>query len=357
MSGSVSLRLITWYERAARLLPWRGHPDPYAIWVSEIMLQQTRVDTVIPYFERWMARFPSLADLAAAPEQDVLQLWEGLGYYSRARNLHKAARQVMTEFDGQIPAQRDLLEKLPGIGKYTAGAIASIAFGLDEAALDGNIRRVLARLFNVDIPARSPEGERRLWKLAHENIPTGRARDYNQALMDLGATICLPQNPTCLLCPLAEDCQARALGLQDERPILPEKRAVPHYTVAAAVIQRESQVLIARRPQEGLLGGMWEFPGGKQEKDESLPECLAREIREELGAGIAVGTEQGVYKHAYTHFKVTLHAFFCTLIDGTPQPVQAEAVRWVKPLELANFPMGKIDRMISRTLTEDGYEN
>jgi A/G-specific adenine glycosylase len=262
----------------------------------------------------------------------------------------------MSDFGGQIPRLRDQLEKLPGVGKYTAGAIASIAFGLDEAALDGNIRRVLARLFNVDIPARSPEGERRLWELASENLPVGRAGDYNQALMDLGATICLPQNPTCLLCPLAEDCQARALGLQEERPILPEKRAVPHYTVAAAVIQRDGQVLIARRPQEGLLGGMWEFPGGKQEKGESLPECLAREIREELGAGVAVGTEQGVYKHAYTHFKVTLHAYFCTLNEGTPQPIQAEALRWVKPRELANFPMGKIDRLISRALLEDLHE-
>ena len=350
MPGLLSARLITWYERAARTLPWRGHPDPYAVWVSEIMLQQTRVDTVIPYFERWLTRFPSIAELAAAPEQDVLQLWEGLGYYSRARNLHRAAMVVMAEYGGKIPANRDELEKLPGVGKYTAGAIASMAFGLDEAALDGNIRRVLARLFNVDIPARSPQGERRLWQLARENLPTGRAGDYNQALMDLGATICLPQNPTCLLCPLAQDCQALARGVQQERPILPEKRAVPHITVAAAIIQRAHQVLIAQRPQDGLLGGMWEFPGGKQEPGESLPECLAREIREELGAGVTVGAQQGIYHHAYTHFKVTLHAFFCTLSEGEPQPLQPAALRWVTFGELSDFPMGKIDRMISRAL-------
>jgi len=343
-------RLLAWYDRAARRLPWRGHPDPYAVWVSEIMLQQTRVETVIPYFERWMAHFPSLAALAAAPEQEVLRTWEGLGYYSRARNLHKAAQLVVDRYAGQIPARREQLQELPGIGAYTAGAIASIAFGADEAALDGNIRRVLARLFNLEIPARSPQGERRLWDLARENLPPGRAGDYNQAMMDLGASICLPQNPTCLLCPLSEDCQARALGLQEKRPILPEKRAVPHYIVAAAIIQRAGRVLIARRPADGLLGGLWEFPGGKREAGESLPECLAREIREELDAQIEVGEQQGVYQHAYTHFKVTLHAFYCSLADGEPRALQHSSLGWVMPGELPAFPMGKIDRLIARAL-------
>nr|HMN62198.1 A/G-specific adenine glycosylase [Anaerolinea sp.] len=208
MLSEVSRRLLAWYRQSARKLPWRGSRDAYAVWVSEIMLQQTRVETVIPYFERWMERFPTLRALAEASEQDVLRVWEGLGYYSRARNLHRAAQRVVEQYGGQVPPARADLERLPGVGAYTAGAIASMAFGLDEAALDGNIRRVLARVFNLDLPARSPAGERRLWELAREHLPPGQAGDYNQAWMDLGASICTPQKPTCLVCPLVEVCQA-----------------------------------------------------------------------------------------------------------------------------------------------------
>lgn len=318
------------------------------------MLQQTRVETVLPYFERWMRRFPSLQALADASEQDVLQAWEGLGYYSRARNLHRAARLVIEKHGGQIPSGRDQLERLPGIGQYTAGAIASIAFGKDEPALDANIRRVLARVFNVDIPARSPEGERLLWELARETLPSGRAGDYNQALMDLGSSLCTPRAPVCLLCPLAPLCQAFSLGVQEARPVLEAKPAVPHYTVTAAVITKAGQVLIARRPSNGLLGGMWEFPGGKVEQGETLAAGLQREILEELGISVAVGNPFGIYQHGYTHFKVTLHAFCCSLLDGEPQALHASEIRWVSPGELAGFPMGKIDRQISRRLTQAG---
>ena len=349
-ASPISARLLAWYDQSARQMPWRGIRDPYAIWVSEIMLQQTRVETVIPYYTRWLERFPTLRDLAEAPEQDVLRIWEGLGYYSRARNLHRAAQEILTQYGGQIPAERAALEKLPGIGRYTAGAIASIAFGLDEPALDGNIRRVLARLFDVSIPARGREGTQLLWELARDHLPAGRAGDYNQALMDLGAGICTPHNPACGLCPLAEDCQARALGVQEQRPVLPTKAPIPHVTVSAAVILRDGLVLIARRPRNGLLGGMWEFPGGKIEPGETLPECLYREIREELEADVQVGAQLGTFQHAYTHFRVTLHAFFCTLTSGEPKAIQASEIRWVSSQQLALFPMGKIDRQIAEHL-------
>jgi A/G-specific adenine glycosylase len=351
MNAEIARRLLDWYARHARVLPWRAKAsDPYAVWVSESMLQQTRVETVIPYFERWMARFPTLAALAKADQQDVLQTWEGLGYYSRARNLHHAAQQVMERFNGHLPADRAALESLPGIGRYTAGAIASIAFDRDEPALDGNIKRVYARLFNVEIPVQSSEGEKRLWALAAEHLPPGRAGDFNQALMDLGATICTPHAPSCLLCPLNELCQAFALGVQEERPVSKTRAPIPHYTVTAAVLHRNGSVLIARRPSQGLLGGLWEFPGGKVEAGESLPEGLAREIREELGAEIEVGQPVGVYQHAFTHFRITLHAFHCRLIDGEPQPLEASELRWVAPGELTQFPMGKVDRQISKEL-------
>jgi A/G-specific adenine glycosylase len=254
---------------------------------------------------------------------------------------------VISDLQGQIPPKVADLERLPGIGRYTAGAIASIAFGRDAPALDGNIRRVLARVFNVSLPARSPQGDRRLWQLARDTLPPGRAGDYNQALMDLGASLCTPRTPACLLCPINHRCQAYALGIQEQRPVLAEKPAVPHYTVTAAVIQRDDRVLIARRPENGLLGGLWEFPGGKVEPGESLPESLVREIKEELGADVTVGESYGIYQHAYTHFRVTLHAFACRLTGGEPQPIQASELRWVQPDELSGFPMGKIDRNIA----------
>lgn len=342
--------LLSWYQQHARRLPWRDHPTPYRVWVSEIMLQQTRVETAIGYFTRWMALFPTLEDLSAAPEQDVLRAWEGLGYYSRARNLHRAARQVVAEYAGQLPSTAEALEKLPGIGRYTAGAIASIAFGRDAPALDGNIRRVLSRVFNVNIPAQSTQGEKVLWDLARLSLPAGKAGDFNQAIMDLGSSICTPRSPACLVCPLAEICQARLSGVQEQRPILTTRPTVPHYTVAAAVIQRDGTVLIARRPAGGLLAGLWEFPGGKVEKGEDFAQCLRREIVEELGVSIEVGEAIGVFRHAYTHFKVTLHAFHCSLAAGEPRPLEASELRWVQPGEMAQYPMGKIDRLIANRL-------
>ena len=351
MNLELAKSLLTWYGEHARVLPWRDHPDPYAVWVSEIMLQQTRIETVIPYFFRWMKRFPDIASLAAAPQQDVLMFWEGLGYYSRARNLHKAAQIVDAELGGKLPADAHALQQLPGIGRYTSAAIASMAFGQDIAALDGNIRRVLARVFNVTEPAQSSEGQKQLWELAEANLPAGRAGDYNQALMDLGATVCTPKSPSCEGCPLADLCMARQLGVQEERPVKSPRSELPHYTVSAAVIQRSGTVLIAQRPPNGLLGGLWEFPGGKVQKGESLAQALQREICEELQADVMVGEPFGVYQHTFTHFRITLHAFQCKLIDSEPFPVEASEIRWVRPDELSSYPMGKVDRQIASRLS------
>ena len=347
--------LLDWYAQNARELPWRSDTSPYRTWVSEIMLQQTQVETVLPYFTRWMERFPDIKSLAAAQEQDVLGVWEGLGYYSRARNLHCAAQQVWHDYQGQLPQTAAALEKLPGIGPYTAAAIASIAFGQDVPAVDGNIRRVLARLFDVREPARSPHGEGQLRALAQAHLPPGQAGDYNQALMDLGALICRPTKPRCELCPIAEGCLARQLGVQEARPVRLPRKKTPHLTVTAAVIQRDGRVLIAQRPSEGLLGGMWEFPGGTLEDgDPDLAACLQREIREELGVEIKVGDPFGVYKHAYTHFKITLHAYLCALLeDEHPQPVDNQAITWAALADLPDYPMGKVDRQIATRLIKE----
>ncbi len=350
MNTPFATQLLNWYAHNKRVLPWRDHPDPYAVWISEIMLQQTRVETVIAYFQRWLAAFPTVFELAAAPQQTVLNLWEGLGYYSRARNLHKAAQTVVEKYGGQLPQTAAELQKLVGIGRYTAAAIASMAFGEDVAALDGNIRRVLSRVFNIETPARAAETETRLWALAQANLPPGQAGDYNQAIMDLGAIICLPKKPQCAACPVASICESQALGLQEARPVKKKKAKIPHYTVAAAVFQRDGKIFLAQRPPKGLLGGMWEFPGGKKEPHEDLPACLRREICEELGVKIDVGPAFGVYQHAYTHFKVTLHAFLCHLNGAEPQISEHTAAHWVQPDHLDDYPMGKIDRQIAQNL-------
>jgi A/G-specific adenine glycosylase len=346
--------LLAWYAQNARLLPWRGHSDPYAIWVSEIMLQQTRVETVIPYFERWMLQFPSIQALADADLQEVLRCWEGLGYYGRARNLHQAAQILARDYKGSLPRDVPSLIRLPGIGRYTAGAIASIAFGLDEPVLDGNVRRVMARTGNVDDPLPSAEGERKLWKLAAEQLPPGQSGAYNQALMDLGATICIPRLPDCVRCPLKDICQAYALGFQEKLPVISPKAAIPHHTVAAAAIRKKDLVLITQRPLSGLLGGLWEFPGGKLQPGEELGDCLKREIREELGVEITLGHPLGVYQHAYTHFRITLHAFACELWNSAePRPLQVNDLRWIEPARFGEFPMGKIDRQIANKILNE----
>jgi len=341
----LAARLLAWYRQNGRRLPWRGHPDPYAVWVSEIMLQQTRVETVIPYFERWLKRFPTVAALAQASEQEVLQAWEGLGYYSRARNLHAAARVIIEQFGGQLPADLQALRSLPGIGAYTAGAIASIAFGRDVPALDGNIRRVYARLFDVAEPVNSPAGERLLWQLAAEHLPAGQAGDFNQALMDLGALVCLPRKPRCERCPLAELCRALQAGRQEERPVRLPKAAVPHQQRAAGVILLAGQVLIARRPGRGLLGGMWEFPNETVEGDPAAGVAQALETGYRLR--VRAGEPLGIIHHAYTHLRVSVHVFRCELLSFP----EDERLIWVAVQDLQQYPMGKIDRLIARKVT------
>jgi A/G-specific adenine glycosylase len=347
MANSASDKLLQWYRSNARQLPWRGMTDPYAVWVSEIMLQQTRVETVIDYFQRWMQRFPTLQALAAADRQEVLAVWEGLGYYRRAHNLHQAACIVVEEHGGRIPSDLKALQSLPGIGVYTAAAIAAIAFGQDEIALDGNLRRVIARLIDLNTDPRSSDGENRLRQWAKTALPPGWASEFNQALMDLGAMICIPKSPRCQDCPLLTDCRAYSKGTQAERPIRPPRRKTPHYTISAAVILQRDRVLLGLRPETDLLGGLWEFPGGKVEEGETLQQALEREIEEELALSIEPGPEIGIYPHAYTHFRITLHAFETHHQGGEPQALDHDQLQWARIDELDQYPMGKVDRLIA----------
>jgi A/G-specific adenine glycosylase len=316
------------------------------------MLQQTRVEVVIPYFEKWMRLFPTVQALAAASEQEVLNAWEGLGYYSRARNLHRAAQIVAEQYNGEIPRDLEELRGLPGIGRYTLGAIASIAFGMDVAALDGNIKRVYARIFDLEIPVDSPAGEKILWELADRNLPQGHAGDYNQALMDLGATICVPKNPRCLICPVMKLCQARRNGTQNLRPVKTPKKEVPHYVNAAAVVIERGRVLLALRPSRGLLGGMWEFPNGRVDGEPAagLPKALKTGYNLRLRVKRSPGSRKealGIVAHGYSHFGVTVHAYRCELLS----PAEGTNLKWVPLKKLDEYPMGKIDRQIAGMIT------
>jgi A/G-specific adenine glycosylase len=352
-------RLLAWFAAEARDLPWRHHgPErsarsPYRVWLAEVMLQQTQVDTVVPYYERFLARFPTVEALAAAPLKEVLKLWEGLGYYARARNLHAAARQIVAERDGQIPDTFETLLTLPGVGPYTAGAVASIAFGRDVPAVDGNARRVLARAFTIRGDVSRSAVQRELEALATNLLPPGRAGAFNEALMELGATVCAPRAPKCDRCPLCTLCQAHAAGEQESLPIRRPRRRPPHYDVTAAVtVGPDGHVLVAQRHASDMLGGLWEFPGGKREDGETLPECLAREMREELDVAVEVGERLVVVEHAYTHFRITLHAFRCRVVGGAPRCLDCAALRWVSPAELDALAMSVADRKIAKIVQE-----
>lgn len=354
----LSSRLLNWYRLHKRTLPWRGHPDPYAVWVSEIMLQQTRVETVIPYFEKWMRSFPTVTVLAEASEQSVLNAWEGLGYYSRARNLHKAAQIIASQHHGELPRDLDELRKLPGIGRYTLGAIASIAFDMRVPALDGNIKRVYARVFDILEPVDSPGGEKMLWELAEKHLPKKEAGDYNQALMDLGASICIPKNPRCLICSLMKVCKARQNGTQNERPVKMPKKHVPHHVHVAGLMIRRGRVLLARRPSKGLLGGMWEFPNGRVAPHGGVNgdplDALADALRTGYNLRLrTLGKLQktdplGIVHHGYSHFTVSVHVYACVL-DAMPK---TENLKWVSLMDLNEYPMGRIDRQIANLLTQ-----
>jgi A/G-specific adenine glycosylase len=364
--ATIAQRLVDWHAQHQRALPWRhappGQRDPYAVWVSEMMLQQTRVETVVNYYQRWMERFPTLADLAAADLQDVLKIWEGLGYYARARNLHQASQKVITAYEGLVPQARSALLQLPGIGEYSVGAILSLAYNQPEPILDGNVKRVLSRLSDIDRPIHKRETQKQLWALARQLVeaaPAGGAGACNEALMELGATLCTPERPRCLICPLADLCLAAANGTQTQRPILPPRRQPPHVDAAAGIIWQgepfASLLLIAQRPLHKMLGGLWEFPGGKLEPtDSDLRACLRREIREELAIEIEVGDSLTTVRHAYTHFRLTLHTFHARHQRGEPQAIGVASWRWVALNELECFPFPVTDQKIIAALHSPG---
>ncbi|NOX61456.1 MAG: A/G-specific adenine glycosylase [Chloroflexi bacterium] len=341
--------MLDWFAGRARSFPWREHPSPYYVWVSEMMLQQTQMATVLPYFQRFVARFPDVDSLAEASVDEVLKMWEGMGYYRRAHLLHRAAQVVVEQYGGELPADEEALLALPGVGPYTAGAILSIAFGKPAPILDGNAKRVLSRLDDVTADIDRAATVRQLWARAAELVDPNRPGDFNQALMELGSLVCLPRRPRCASCPLQAHCLAYARGTQSQRPVRRSRKKTPHYDVVAGVVWHATEperFLITQRPSDGMLAGLWEFPGGKKQDGENLEQALARELREELGIAVEVGEPLPIIKHAYSHFRITLHPFHARHVAGEPQCLQVAAWRWVSLDELHEFAFARTDQRV-----------
>ncbi len=351
----VRKKLLAWYQKNRRDLPWRKKTaDPYRIWISEIMLQQTQVHTVIPYYRRFLKRFPDIEALAVASLEEVLKLWENLGYYSRARNLHKAAKIISGEYGGIFPADIESIWALPGIGAYTAAAILSMAFGKPIAAVDGNVRRVLARLYGIGAPTSQPGTLREIKGLAEALVPPratslGAAGDFNQAVMDLGAAICIPGTPLCPECPLMADCVSFRQGRQAQIPVSVKKKPLVVKHATAAFIAKAKRILILQRPGEGLLAGLWKLPGGFQSDHEPLTETLERTVREETGLTISSAETAATVNHTFTHFRLQLHGFRCTA-SGKVRPSDGAGFQWITPSEISLYSFGKADRELLKTM-------
>ncbi len=350
---SVRQSLMAWYQVNKREMPWRGSSDPYKVWLSEVMLQQTRVDQATPYYLKFVASFPTVFDLAKADLHDVLMLWEGLGYYSRGRNLHKTAKVVVDTHGGIFPETYESLMMLPGVGPYTAAAISSIAYAKPHAVVDGNVIRVMSRFFGIRDDVRSHHTKSTIQHVADELLDPAQPGEFNQAVMELGSLVCTPTNPSCDACPLSHWCVAFKMAQTDSIPYKSSKPKVPHHHIVVAIISNEEgQLLIARRPENAMLGGLWEFPGGKVEANEPLEQALHREILEELDIRIAIRDEFMHLKHTYSHFKITLHAFLCDHAGGTPTPRASSEIRWVDAEKLREFPFPKANRKLTLALMD-----
>lgn len=346
--------LLEWYRRVRRDMPWRRSCDPYRIWLSEVMLQQTRVDQARPYYETFVHRFPDVKALAKADIDHVLRLWEGLGYYSRARNMHKAAGQIVRNHDGRFPDTREELIALNGIGPYTAAAIMSIAYNKPLPVIDGNVIRVISRLYAIGDDIRRSPVRKRIEQLADRMLIRSHPGDFNQAMMELGATVCKPAAPACPDCPFQMTCRAYQNNETSRYPYKSPAKQRPHHHIAVGVIRDDDgRLLIARRPENAMLGGLWEFPGGKQEPEEPLRETVRRELKEELGVDVTVDPEPfEVIRHAYSHFTITLHAFFATIQNGTPAAQNREPIQWVTAQALTEYAFPKANRRVTDTLVK-----
>ena len=347
-------RLLLWYEREKRDLPWRGTRDPYRVWVSEVMLQQTQVQTVVPYYQRFVAAYPDVCALARADLQEVLKSWEKMGYYARARNLHRAARRLADDTGGRVPSEYEAFRELPGVGDYIAAAVMSIAFDEPHAVLDGNVKRVLARLFEVDSPVNASTSQKLFREHAGKLLDRTHPGDYNQAMMELGAVVCRPAQPLCDACPVSRFCVAFAAGRQHEFPVRAPRKPVPKYHIAIGVIRKDDRILITRRPEDGLLGGLWEFPGGKVRRGERPEDACTREIKEEVNLTVEVTDYLTHVDHAYSHFKIGVDVYSCRYRAGEVELSGPTDFRWILVDEIDNYPFPGANHKFIPLIKETG---
>ena len=348
--------LLTWFETHSRKLPWRETEDPYCIWVSEVMLQQTQVKKVLEYYQKFVSRFPDVESLARAVLQDLLKTWEGLGYYARARNLHKAAQVVVEELAGEIPADYAAFRKLPGVGEYIAAAVQSIAFNQPYAVVDGNVKRVLARLFLIETPINQSGSTKIFQEQADLLLDHTAPGIFNQAMMELGATICRPQSPTCIVCPVNTACRAFQTVRQEEFPVRQKSKPLPEYHTVAGVIHKGDRILITQRKPEGLLGGLWEFPSGKIQAKETAEQACVRAMREETNLLVEPIEYLTRVKHAYTHFKIMMDVFHCDYQSGEVVLSEAVDYHWITADQIDQFPFPRSNHKFISLLTQGKEE-
>jgi A/G-specific adenine glycosylase len=345
-------QLIEWFSRHQRSLPWRKNPSSYNTLISEFMAQQTQIATVIPYYDRWIKQFPTIHDVANANEDDIFKAWEGLGYYSRAKNLHKTAKIISKELNGKIPSTVVELEQLPGIGPYIAAAIASIAFGEKVAVVDGNVLRVMTRFFGIKDDIGDQKTKVKIQGRLNQVIKPLDPPSFNQGLMELGALICLPKTPQCNQCPINEMCYAKNMNEIEKLPVKKKKPPTPHYTIVIGIIKNnDNKLLITKRKKDQLLGGLWEFPGGKVNDSETLDQALIREIKEEVNLDIHSISFLCKVNHAYSHFKITMHAYICqTNQYQNLRLSSADDFRWVTQNQLDQFAFPKANKVVIENL-------
>lgn len=352
-NSEFATHLLNWYDSRRCNFPWRDCNDPYKIYLSEVMLQQTQVATVLPYYKKWIQKFPTIQSVAKATQEQILKQWEGLGYYSRARNFHKSSQIIADSFNGIIPSDPDEFSKLPGVGPYISAAVMSIAFHQPLPAVDANAIRVAARMEMIDLPY--PKNSNIIYNYYENHIPIDRPGDFNQAIMDLGREICTAGNLKCSACPVAVFCKALVDNSVDKFPIKVKPPKKPHYDIAVGIVWNKGQILISKRRENGLLGGLWEFPGGKIETGENAQECIIREIKEELGVQVQPTSLLKQIKHAYTHFSITMDAYHCDYLSGSPKALGCDGWKWINPEDIKRLPFPKANhKLFDKLFIEDG---
>lgn len=350
---SLPTKIQIWFRENKRQLPWRGEKNWYYIWISEVMLQQTQVDTVIPYYYKFIDKFPSVKKLAIASQEEVLKVWEGLGYYSRARNIHRAAKLIVKDYDSTLPSNREELLKIPGLGPYTTNAILSLVFNLPYGVVDGNVKRVLSRIFVIEDDISDSTTQQKIQDIMNGLLPSGHSGEFNEAVMELGATICISKSPRCSVCPVYENCLARKNNMERVLPFKSRKAKIPTKHSLACIIYHQDLYLIVKRPQDKMLAGLWEFPVLKHEKGKSVPKKDISTIRDQFNLETSLMRSWPAISHSYTHFHLKLHSKLFKVVSFDFRSDFYEDYKWLGYEEIKDLPLHKAIWKVLHVIEED----